>query len=559
MSVRNRFALLLATSALLFLAACGSNNNNVTPPVAPPSGNFTNANLTGTYVFSVLGSDFNGAAYAIVGTINADGSGGNGRGNITGGTIDINDSETTPTPGLSVATGGFYSIGIDGRGTFTIGTTTANPFGANMTFDVVLSSSSHGLVTEFDNNGTGSGTIDLQTANTAPTGTYAFSLSGISALTSTQAIPAVGVGALTLDSSGNIIAGESAADFNNQDVATTNQALSGNVALGPSTTPSTVLGTPFGTLTFDTYVIDASHFKLIETDTTGPVLAGDAFSQTSTSISGTLAFTLAGENLGTTIAAAGGFINTDGTATITSGTEDYNNGGGPSTSPVSFTGTYSSTGSLVTGRSVLSLTTFFGGSSYAAYPSSGGLLLMEIDGLGTMSGVAYNQSTTTFGATSQGYGLNLTGTNPGIGNGAVEVDDIAEFTAGAASSGAGTLSSGIIDENFEPDGGPTLGLALSDGTYQALDSTGRYGLAVTAGNNSITTLNGGLGATFYTVDGTTFPFIETDTNTGQVATGVIVLQTPTAAAAGAASRTHMFIPPPPIRSHTVRQQKKKAN
>src|SRR5579863_1577161 len=149
MSVRSGFVLFLALSTILFLAACGSNSNSVTPPVAPPSGNFTNANLTGTYVFSVLGSDFNGAPYAIIGTINADGSGGNGRGNITGGTIDINDSEVTPAAGLSVATGGFYSIGVEGRGTFTIGTTTTNPFGGNMTFDVVLSSSSHGLVTEF--------------------------------------------------------------------------------------------------------------------------------------------------------------------------------------------------------------------------------------------------------------------------------------------------------------------------------------------------------------------------------------------------------------------------
>jgi len=35
-----------------------------------------------------------------------------------------------------------------------------------VTLDFVLSSSSHGLVTEFDANGTGSGTIDLQSAGT---------------------------------------------------------------------------------------------------------------------------------------------------------------------------------------------------------------------------------------------------------------------------------------------------------------------------------------------------------------------------------------------------------
>lgn len=75
MSVRNGIVLLLALSALLFLGACGS--NSITHPVAPPSGNFSNSNLNGTYVFSVLGVDqASGAPYAIVGTLTANGSGG---------------------------------------------------------------------------------------------------------------------------------------------------------------------------------------------------------------------------------------------------------------------------------------------------------------------------------------------------------------------------------------------------------------------------------------------------------------------------------------------------
>ena len=559
MSVRNGFVLLLALSALLFLAACGNNGNSISIPVPPPSGNFSNSNLNGTYVFSVSGTDVNGAPYAIVGMIAANGSGGNGRGGITGGTIDINDSEFTPSaPGLTISSSGFYSVGVDGRGTFTIGTTAANPFGGNMTFDFVLSSSSHGLITEFDGNGSGSGTIDLQTANTLSPGAYAFSFSGISALTSTSAIPAAAVGGFTVGSGAAITAG--ALDFNNQDAATTNQALTGTVALGPSTTPSTTLTSAFGTLTFDVYAIDASHLKFIETDSSGVLLSGDAFSQTSATISGTMAFTLAGSYLGNT-AAAGGFIVTDGTATITSGSEDYNNNGGPSPAPVAFSGSYTAAGSLIPGRSVLTLSSFFGGSSYAAYPSSGGLLLLEIDGTGLMVGAAYPQSTTAFGATSQGYGLNLSGINlSGVGNGsAVEVDDIAQFTASAISGGAGTLTNGIIDENIAPNGvsvgAPFLGLALSSGTYGAIDATGRYGLTVTAGNGSISTLNGGLGLTFYAADGTTFPFIETDNATGQVATGVIVLQTPAASASAAAAQSHLFIPQPLIRSRIARRKK----
>jgi len=51
------------------------------------------------------------------------------------------------------------------------------------------------------------------------------------------------------------------------------------------------------------------------------------------------------------------------------------------------------------------------------------------------------------------------------------------------------------------------------------DTNGRGQISATAD-----TINGGLLLNYYTVDGTTFPFIETDG--GQVATGVFVQQNP---------------------------------
>src|SRR5580704_11125789 len=163
MSARRALVLLLAIPALSFLVACGGGGGSRVVVTPPPTGGFSNSNFKGTYVFSISGTDFNSAAYAIVGTIVADGSGGNGKGNITGGTIDINDAEFTPVFAVAVNNNGFYSVGTDGRGQATIGLPSAsNPFGANMTFDFVLQDSSHGLITEFDGNGSGSGTIDLQ-------------------------------------------------------------------------------------------------------------------------------------------------------------------------------------------------------------------------------------------------------------------------------------------------------------------------------------------------------------------------------------------------------------
>jgi hypothetical protein len=550
MSVRNAIAFSLALSTLALLAACG-NGSGPAQAVAPPSGSFSKSNLNGTYVFSVLGSDADGAPYAVVGVVSANGTGG-----ITGGTIDINDSEFAPAFGLSVGSNGTYGVGVDGRGQMTITTTTANPFtnfgNGTMEFDFVLSTSFHGLITEFDGNGTSSGTLDQQAAGLTQAslaGSYAFSFSGISELTETQIIPFGTVGGFTIDSNGIITAG--AEDFNNDGVAQTNAGLSGQVTLGPSSSPTTTLvTTPFGTLTFDVFAIDSTHLKFIEFDS-APMLSGDAFSQTSSSISGNLAYTLEG-TFSDNVVAAGGILVTDGVSAITSGSEDYNSGGAPSlpNEPLAFTGSYTSSGSLIAGRYQMTLDSpFFAGSLYAAYPSSGGLLLLEVDGLGgTMFGTASTQSTTTFGATAQGYGLNFSGDNLNDG---VEVDDIAEFTATAASSGAGTLKNGIIDENYTGAAPPSFGIPLTNGTYSALDSTGRYELSADASD----TLNGGFGITFYTVDGNTFPFIESDTN-GQVSAGVFVLQNATATSPLVSARSHMYVPRPLARARAARKRQK---
>jgi len=542
MSVRNGLVLLLALSALLFLAGCGS-GSSVTNAVAPPSGGFSNSNLSGTYVFSVSGSDVNGLPFAVVGTFNANGSGGNGKGGITGGTIDINDTSFAesspaipPVANAAINSNSFYIVGVDGRGQATLGTST--PFG-NITLDFVLTSSTHGLVTEFDANGSGSGTLDLQTSGLTQaslTGPYALIFSGVDP--SATAIFA-SVGAFTLDPNGNITLGVE--DFNDGDIAYPNQGLGGAVTLGPSSTPSTLLSTSSFSLTYDVYAIDATHLKFIEMDAL-PILSGDAYSQPSAAIStGTMAFTMAGSEV-----AVGGFMVTDGSGNITSAsTEDINNGGTPSSEPITFSGTYTSAGSLTAARSQLTLSGFFGGTQYAAYPSSGGLLMLEIDDDGILTGAAYPQTPGATFAASEGYGLNLSGAN--LTN-SVEVDDIAEFAADST----GTTVTGVIDENYPGANPPPYGLAL-DGTY-ILPTNGRGSITATAGSGSNTTLNGGFGLTFYTVDGTTFPFIETD-NAGQVATGVFVEQNP-AAPVGGIAKPAMFVVHPLVKPHAARQKKK---
>jgi hypothetical protein len=542
MSLLNRVVLPVALFGLAVLAGCGGNSS--TPPVPPPSGAFSNSNLNGTYVFSVSGTDVNGAAFAIVGNFTANGSGGNGNGGITG-VIDVNDEDTTnfpngPIPNSPIGSNSIYTVKVDGRGQMQLNTST--PFGT-IVLDFVLQNSSHGLITEFDGDATGSGTIDAQTAGVTPNGSYAFSFSGVDE-TNQNALATVGN--FTLGANGAITGIE---DFNDGGFAIPGETLTGTVVLGPSSTPPTTLvTTQFTTRTYDVYAIDATHLKFIEMDLVA-ILSGDAFSQTSTTFPNSpLAFTLAGFFPFSTsvpvFAAAGGFIVTDGAGNImATSTEDANLNGTVSPT-LNFSGSYTGPGN---GRFTLSFDPgFVGGTHYAAYPSVGGLLLLEIDsaGSGLLSGAANTQTSTTFAA-SQGYGLNLTGINLGAATGsAEEVDDIAEFVANSS----GLTVTGKIDENFDPSGAPSgFGAIGLSGTYTAPDANGRGSIAATAGNNSVSTLNGGFALTFYTVDGTTFPFIETDN--GQVAVGVFVEQNAAAASSKAAKSSSMFLVRPIVKPH----------
>lgn len=474
----------------------------------------------------------------MVGTFTANGGGG-----ITGGILDLNDADTSTFPNsiadAAISGSSTYTLGVDGRGQARLITTT--PFGT-ITLDFVLSTSSHGLVTEYDNNATGSGTLDIQTAGTTPTGSYAFSFSGFTfSLT-----PYATAGNFTLT-------GTSAAGLEDSNeggiVVLVKQTLTGSVAV--SNPPTTSLNFPsIGTIAFDVFPIDAGHLKFIEIDQFA-TLAGDAFSQTSAMVpTGTLAFTIEGASAASppTPFAAGGFMVTNGANITNASTEDYNDNGNIPNAPGTFTGSYGVDGA---GRNTISFPSgtsgFVGGTAYAAYPSTGGLLLLEIDNIGVTSGAAFPQTSTAFNA--DGYALNLQGANLSAG----EVDDIAEFVANTS----GSTITGLLDENSD-SGIVVQGAPFSSGVYTAPDANGRGSISTNVGTNSSnTTLNGGFFLNFYSVDGTTFPFIETDQPgpAGQVAVGVFVLQNASAAAAAASAHSHVFVAHPLVQAHTARKKK----
>src|SRR5580765_6321839 len=143
MPASKSFLLVIATTiTLVLMAGCGGGNHLSFPP---PQGGFTNANLSGPFAFSYIGSD-GGGFLAVAGSFQADGNG-----HITSGTQDINSGLGIFT---NAAISGTYTVRADGRGSATLNSTAGNT-----TIDFVLVASGHALVTRFDSAASGSGTI----------------------------------------------------------------------------------------------------------------------------------------------------------------------------------------------------------------------------------------------------------------------------------------------------------------------------------------------------------------------------------------------------------------
>lgn len=506
MSIRNGIVLFLALSILALLVGCGSSSPKVVPP---PSGGFSNSNLNGTYVFSSTGSDSSGELLAITGTLVANGSGG-----ITGGTMDIIGPDVTPSsPVAQPINSGSYSISVDGRGQANLG---------SITLDFVLTSNSHGLVTEFDKNGSGSGTIDLQSTATLAQleGSFAFSLAGADGSLN----PTATMGSFTLDTTGDITAGVQ--DFNDNGFAYLDLPISSSTATsGTGTGPGSITLTTskFGALAFDYYVIDATHVKLIETDAV-QFLAGDAFTQTGAAIpTGSMVFTLSGLDT-TGPVAAGGLMTSDGTGNFSAGLEDINNAGSVSPAQVAFTGT-SAPGGSVGGRVIVNMSGFQPAIQYVIYPINGAVLMLETDSSGALtSGTAYAQTSQAIQA-SLGYGLNLSAFNIA---GPFEEDDIAEFVT--TSNGF----TGILDINDE--GSTTFKQPLTGSYTPDSPATGR-GFATTTNFFSFE---------YYVVNASTVVFLETDST--QVGVGTLELQSASTLSPGIA-KPAISIVHPSARAH----------
>jgi hypothetical protein len=508
-----------------------------TAPVSPPPGGstvitasaggtsgtatativFSNATLNGNYSFSYSGDDGSGFL-AIAGQFTADGSSG-----MLTGTEDFVDAANGPSTGQSMS--GTYSIGPDGRGAVDLTGSSGE------VWQIAMASDQHALLINLNaGSATGSGTIDQQTSATAlAAGRYVFQVSGLDgsgvATGAVGAFTSFGSGTLAPASAGNTL------DVNDGGSVTTNDTTLTGIynATSLSLQSSALTTLTGGTTTFDYFLVNARHLRVIEVDGNG-FLVGDIFAAPAVPSGGYLATLLASGNYAFTMGgatnspyAAGGVFTSDGGGTsastsgnITAGVFDNNNGGVHFQTDTALKATTYGVDTN-TGRLSSSLSTTAGTFAWDGYvtapvdttkPNSIEVLMLETDANATATGVAYLQSSKSQPRGS--FALNMSG--QATGNTAGEQDVLGQVGL------TGMTMTGTMDINNFALGQVQTGLniASSKSTITSTDGNGRGTATIAAANGA------SFPVAYYVVDSDSVLMIETDKQ--RVMTGILLKQ-----------------------------------
>jgi hypothetical protein len=487
--------------------------------------------LKGTYVFQTQGVDTNGP-FQLAGVIVLDGNG-----NITSGEQTHSDIAVSVNDAIS---GGAYNLGPDGRGTLTINTADANIGQQGVeNLSLVFLSSSQALIATLDNpnlpgsNESSSGMLELQTSALAPTGGYAFSVSGIDINLQPMAMG----GILNIDSPKTISGTGSVADQDDAGSFTPSAAVSGTVSDPDSLGTITFNLTPafaFTPIQFTGYMVDTTHIMLIESDNNSSgspfgCTAGLALGQgTATgtfkrsSFAGKHVFGLLGQDLtgfATSLASVGEF-NADEIGNLKFGYNDEFLSGFDVEIADGFTGTYK-LDPKGTGRVDTTINYNVNGPGpelifYLAGNGNPALVLDADSSIGSLgAGIAYPQVAPPVSFTGK-YGLYFTQGTSGLEN-----DATAQITV----DGTADTISGVVDTNlfFSPQPNTPL-----TGTFNAVSAIERtYGTLTNTFFPSPSSKLNTLAMRFYFVDSGHGFFIETDsTKSGDLMLGYFAARTP---------------------------------
>ncbi len=501
---------------------------------------YSDLSFNGPFAFSYTGNDSAGFL-AAAGSIVTDGSG-----HIVSGIEDEDSTLTGVSSELPIT--GTYTVGPDGRGSATISTGRAVE-----TWQFVLTTNQHALLTRFDRNFTGSGTIDQQalplTANDSQLdGPFVFGVSGLS----TSFLPESVAGRFDAHGDGTIPAAGSIFDLNN------NGAITPSASLQASTYgfDAANVGTGRGTITlngmganpheFAFYVIDSSssqgHLHLVEIDGNG-FFAGDMYAGlaggpfgVANLAAGNYAFTSGGTATvgmpaGPVAYAEGGVFTSDGNGNISSGELDSNIGGtadgGSSPLKPSTVNACPYTVDPTTGRIFLNLLTAAGACppapgaptpQFALYQTAlGSGVLIELDSIAVSVGIEFEQVQPLPGTAPAGnFAFALAGQGAFHNTPALFQPDVdGQFAVGAnliLEAVPGNVDINNFNAVFKSDPLTVTGLSAS-----TPDASGRGTLTFSATNPAET-----FDIVFYIVNANTALLLDTDTS--PVATGSVIQQ-----------------------------------
>ena len=242
--------------------------NNVSPITITT---FDGSLQAGNYVLQAQGVQNGATLYQFAGVIMLD-----GQGNVTAGEQTVNSNGASVTDSIN-RVGSSYFIGSDGRGTITL----VDPSAGTEIFSLVFLTNKQNpqaVISQTGVDSTGAfatGTMDLQQASiAAPSGSYAFVASGTDVLDNSVPLAFGGVFDIASDQTITGVADEIIAGS----VKLTDGALSAGskVSSAPDTfgqVAFTLLGIPGAshpkpvTIILTGYIVDATHIKIIETDT----------------------------------------------------------------------------------------------------------------------------------------------------------------------------------------------------------------------------------------------------------------------------------------------------
>lgn len=433
----------------MFLAGCSSsnsnsNNNHTTPP--PPVVAITMTSGSGQT--ATVSTAF---ASPLVATVTTNGTP----------TSGVTVTFTAPSSGAS----GTFSGGqaTETQTTDSSGVATSSTFTANSTAGAyTVSASTSGA--------TASATFNMTNAAVVNT-TYVFNLSGLEANGNFDYYALAG--AVTLDPSGNVIAGEQ--DYNDA-AGLTSPEPSGDLITGGSLTTdangqgtltlitnNTNLGVS-GTETLGIQFVNANHAMIIHFDGTGSASGSLDFQTASSTLSGPYAFAISGVDTSYSPFGAGGLFSISGTA-MSNGVVDVNDSGTVSLGNA-FTGTLSAADSF--GRGTITGTGLATNLNYYIVNQSA-VRVMVVDTGSASLGSAFSQGTNGASASNASLGSSVFGLESNS-------HSLLYSTAGmfATDSTGGTFTGvGDIDEE-----GSVVSASAISGTY-SIASNGYGNLTVT--------------------------------------------------------------------------------